>query len=75
MEELQKLIRRMARENPTWGEERIAAELLVKNMPNRIARTQNSILRSFNFRRARLARFRLMQPISLHRVQVAVGNC
>jgi transposase InsO family protein len=29
-EEVQKLIRRMARENPTWGEERIAAELLLK---------------------------------------------
>jgi len=29
-EEIQDLIRRMARENPTWGEERIAAELLLK---------------------------------------------
>lgn len=29
-EYIQKLIRRMARENPTWGEERIAAELLLK---------------------------------------------
>ena len=29
-EEVQKLIQRMARENPTWGEERIAAELLLK---------------------------------------------
>lgn len=29
-EEIQNLIRRMARENPTWGEERIAAELLLK---------------------------------------------
>lgn len=29
-EEVQDLIRRMARENPTWGEERIAAELLLK---------------------------------------------
>src|SRR5207245_4660960 len=29
-EDIQKLIRRMARENPTWGEERIAAELLLK---------------------------------------------
>jgi len=29
-EEIQGLIRRMARENPTWGEERIAAELLLK---------------------------------------------
>ena len=29
-EEIQKLIGRMARENPTWGEERIAAELLLK---------------------------------------------
>ena len=29
-EEIRKLIRRMARENPTWGEERIAAELLLK---------------------------------------------
>ena len=28
--ELQALIRRMARENPTWGEERIANELLLK---------------------------------------------
>ena len=28
--ELQTLIRRMARENPTWGEERIANELLLK---------------------------------------------
>jgi transposase InsO family protein len=28
--ELQQLIRRMARENPTWGEERIANELLLK---------------------------------------------
>jgi len=28
--DLQALIRRMARENPTWGEERIANELLVK---------------------------------------------
>jgi len=26
-EEVQKLIKRMAQENPTWGEERIAAEL------------------------------------------------
>lgn len=29
-EEVQDLVRRMARENPTWGEERIAAELLLK---------------------------------------------
>jgi len=29
-EEVQKLILRMARENPIWGEERIAAELLLK---------------------------------------------
>lgn len=29
-EEIQELIRRMAREDPTWGEERIAAELLLK---------------------------------------------
>jgi len=29
-EEIQKLIRRMAQENPTWGEGRIAAELLLK---------------------------------------------
>jgi putative transposase len=29
-EDIQKLIRRMARENPTWGEGRIAAELLLK---------------------------------------------
>jgi putative transposase len=29
-EEVQKLIQRMARENPTWGEQRIAAELLLK---------------------------------------------
>jgi putative transposase len=29
-EEIQELIRRMARENLTWGEERIAAELLLK---------------------------------------------
>jgi len=29
-EEIQGLIRGMARENPTWGEERIAAELLLK---------------------------------------------
>jgi transposase InsO family protein len=29
-EEIQELIWRMARENPTWGEERIAAELLLK---------------------------------------------
>src|SRR6516162_1948283 len=29
-EEIQKLIQRMARENSTWGEERIAAELLLK---------------------------------------------
>jgi putative transposase len=28
--DIQKLIRRMARENPTWGEGRIAAELLLK---------------------------------------------
>ena len=28
--ELRALIRRMARENPVWGEERIASELLVK---------------------------------------------
>jgi len=28
--ELRELIRRMARENPVWGEERIASELLVK---------------------------------------------
>jgi putative transposase len=28
--DLQRLIARMARDNPTWGEERIAAELLVK---------------------------------------------
>jgi len=28
--ELQQLIRKMARENPTWGEERIANELLLK---------------------------------------------
>src|SRR5262245_35400621 len=28
--DLQALIRRMARENPTWGEERIANELLLK---------------------------------------------
>jgi hypothetical protein len=34
---LQKLIQRMARENPTWAEERIAAELLV--------RTENAIRR------------------------------
>lgn len=30
LEEIQALIRRMARENPTWGEERIADELLLK---------------------------------------------
>jgi putative transposase len=29
-EDIQKLIRRMARENPRWGEERIATELLLK---------------------------------------------
>jgi len=29
-EDIRVLIRRMARENPTWGEERIAAELLLK---------------------------------------------
>ena len=29
-EELRRLIRRMARENPLWGEERIANELLLK---------------------------------------------
>jgi putative transposase len=29
-ENMQRLILRMARENPTWGEERIAAELLLK---------------------------------------------
>ena len=29
-ENIQRLILRMARENPTWGEERIAAELLLK---------------------------------------------
>jgi transposase InsO family protein len=29
-DEIQDLIRRMARENPAWGEERIAAELLLK---------------------------------------------
>lgn len=29
-QEVQDLIRRMVRENPTWGEERIAAELLLK---------------------------------------------
>jgi len=28
--ELQRLIRKMARDNPTWGEERIANELLLK---------------------------------------------
>ncbi len=28
---IQKLIRRMAQENPIWGEERMAAELLLKN--------------------------------------------
>ena len=29
-EELRQLIRRMARENPLWGQERIANELLLK---------------------------------------------
>jgi len=29
-EEIQELIQRMARENPLWGEERVAAELLLK---------------------------------------------
>jgi hypothetical protein len=29
-QEIQDLIRRLAQENPTWGEERIAAELLLK---------------------------------------------
>jgi len=31
--ELRQLIRKMARENPSWGEERIANELLVKPAP------------------------------------------
>lgn len=35
--ELQQLIRRMARENPTWGEERIANELLLLKLGLRVS--------------------------------------
>jgi len=45
-EEVQKLIRRMARENPTWGEERIAAELLLKLGIQLSARTVRRYLSS-----------------------------
>ncbi len=44
--ELQQLIRRMARENPTWGEERVANELLLKLGLRVSPRTVGSTCRS-----------------------------
>ena len=43
--ELQKLIRRMANENPSWGEERIANELLLKLAIRVSPRSVNKYLR------------------------------
>ena len=41
--ELRQLIRRMARENPLWGEERIANELLVKLGDTRVAKDRQEV--------------------------------
>jgi putative transposase len=45
--EVQKLIRRMANENPSWGEERIANELLLKLEIQVSARTVSKYLRLY----------------------------
>jgi transposase InsO family protein len=51
--EIQALIRRMANENPTWGEERIANELLLKLGIQVSPRTVNKYLRRRSPRRPR----------------------